>query len=61
MSRTFEDLHKELGGRLAEYEVIVSQGIVPGSLDTYEMEQIIGRIKELNAIIDIIRKYYVLS
>ncbi len=61
MSKSFEELYRDLGGRLAEYEVIVSQGIVPGSLDTYEMEQIIGRIKELNAIRDIIRKHYVIS
>ena len=59
MSRTFEDLYRELGGRLAEYEVIVSQGVVPGTLDTYDMEQIIGKIKELNAIREMIKKYYV--
>ena len=59
MSRTFEDLYRELGGRLAEYEVIVSQGVVPGALDTYDMEQIIGKIKELNAIREMIKRYYV--
>lgn len=37
--------------RLSEYEMLAKQGVIPGQLDTYELEQLIGRIKELKLIL----------
>lgn len=39
--------------RLADIEFIAKQGVIPGQLDTYELEQEIGRIKELKRTINI--------
>lgn len=58
MNKTFEDLYRDLGGRLAEYELAMNQGIAPGILDTYEKEQLIGRMRELNSIRELIKDNY---
>lgn len=43
--------------RLKAAEDITSQGVIPGQLDTYELEQMIGRIKELKHVIEFIESY----
>lgn len=48
-------LHRELQGRLAAIEHVASKGVIPGELDTYELEQLIGRIKELKNVLSLIR------
>ncbi len=37
--------------RLSEYEMLANQGAIPGQLDTSELEQLIGKIKELKLIL----------
>lgn len=38
--------------RLERMEEIAKQGVIPGQLDTMELEQLIGRIKEMKHVID---------
>ncbi len=45
------DLTQVLKSRLHFMEHYVKQGVIPGQLDTYELEQMIGRIKELKFVI----------
>ena len=45
------DLTTTLNERLQSWEKIAERGVVPGEVDTYELEQIIGRIKELKVVI----------
>lgn len=40
--------------RLAVLNSIAEKGVIPGELDTYELEQLIGRIKELTFIINLL-------
>jgi len=40
--------------RLVQLDETARQGVIPGQLDTYELEQMIGRIKEIKRIIAII-------
>lgn len=37
--------------RLIQLEEIAEQGVIPGQLDSIELQQMIGRIKELKQII----------
>ncbi len=48
------DLTHVLQGRLSSMEFIAQQGVIPGQLDTYELEQLIGRVKELKFIIKLL-------
>jgi hypothetical protein len=48
------DLNRLLKSRLIALENIAKQGVIPGQLDTYELEQMIGRIKELTLVIALI-------
>ena len=43
---------KLLHMRLSTMESIAKVGMVPGELDRYELEQLIGRIKELKFILE---------
>ena len=38
--------------RLCYLESKAKEGVIPGVQDTYELEQLIGRIKELNKVIN---------
>ena len=40
--------------RVEQLNQIAQQGVIPGQLDIYELEQMIGRIKELKRTIGII-------
>lgn len=40
-------LKEALKSRLEKLDSIAKQGVIPGELDSYELEQLIGRIKEL--------------
>lgn len=48
------DLTKALKARLIELENQAKQGVIPGELDAYELEQLIGRIKELKLVLKLI-------
>lgn len=48
------DLIRVLTSRLICIGHIADNGVVPGELDTYELEQLIGRIKELKFIINLL-------
>lgn len=48
------DLKHVLEGRLTSMDFIAKQGVIPGELDTYELEQLIGRIKEIKFIIKLL-------
>lgn len=48
------DLSHVLEGRLSNMEFVAKQGVIPGQLDTYELHQLIGRIKELKFIIKLL-------
>lgn len=42
--------------RLQRAEEIAKQGVIPGQLDTTELEQLIGRIKELKHVISFMKE-----
>lgn len=42
--------------RLQRAEEIAKQGVIPGQLDTMELEQLIGRIKELKHVISFMKE-----
>lgn len=42
-----QHLHDYLTIRLELAEELAQQGVIPGQQDTYELEQMIGRIKEM--------------
>lgn len=42
--------------RLERAEEIAKQGVIPGQLDTMELEQLIGRIKELKHVISFMKQ-----
>jgi len=44
-----------LEARLEELENLAQQGVIPGQLDSIELEQIIGRIKELKYILKLLK------
>jgi hypothetical protein len=48
------DLKQALTSRLLGLELIAQQGVIPGQLDTYELEQMIGRIKELKLVLKLL-------
>lgn len=48
------DLNHVLEGRFSSMDFIVKQGVIPGELDTYELQQMTGRIKELEFIIKLL-------
>lgn len=48
------DLKQALTSRLLGLELIAKQGVIPGQLDTYELEQMIGRIKELKLVLKLL-------
>lgn len=48
------DLIHVLQSRLVTMEHIAKHGIIPGEMDAYELEQHIGRIKELKFIIKLL-------
>ncbi len=54
MTLTMDELSQMLKLRLERAEGVAKHGVIPGQLDTYELEQMIGRIKELDHIIDFI-------
>ena len=37
--------------RLKDIDYIARQGVIPGQIDTYDLEQAIGRVKELKIVI----------
>lgn len=45
------DLKTVFNSRLDAMEQIAKQGVIPGQLDTYELEQLIGHIKELKYVL----------
>ena len=48
------DLKYVLQSRLLDFELLAKQGVIPGQLDTYELQQTIGRIKELKLILSML-------
>ena len=44
-----------LEGRLSALELVAKEGVIPGHLDIYELEQMIGRIKELKFVIHFLK------
>ncbi len=48
-----QNLIDYMKGRLIDIEIIVKQGVIPSQLDSYDLEQLIGRIKELKKTIAI--------
>lgn len=54
MTRTMDELRGILRLRLERAERIARQGVIPGELDSLELEQLIGGIKEMKHIIDFI-------
>ncbi len=48
------DLKTVLTSRLNFMERFAKQGVIPGELDTYELEQMIGRIKELKFVLNLL-------
>lgn len=48
-----EILIEYMTGRLSDIEHVAKQGVIPGQTDNYELEQLIGRIKELKRTIAI--------
>jgi len=53
MKNNIQNLIDYMKNRLIDIELIAKQGVVPGQLDTYELEQEIGRIKELKRTITV--------
>jgi hypothetical protein len=50
------DLKSSLKFRLKFLESKAQSGVIPGEQDTYELEQLIGRVKELKYVLDLIEK-----
>ena len=48
------DLQQVLTSRLICIGHIADNGVVPGELDTYELQELIGRIKELQFILKLL-------
>ena len=48
------DFRQALTARLLGLELIAKQGVIPGQQDTYELEQMIGRIKELKLVLKLL-------
>jgi len=51
------DLRCYLTCRLEMAELYAKQGIIPGQLDTIELEQLVGRIKEIKKLITKVQEY----
>jgi hypothetical protein len=50
------DLKSSLKFRLKFLESKAQDGVIPGEQDTYELEQMIGRVKELKYVLELIEK-----
>lgn len=48
------DLNQVLQSRLQFMEHYAKQGVIPGQLDTYELEQMKGRIEELKFVLELL-------
>lgn len=48
------DFKQALKARLLALEHIAKQGVIPGEMDSYELEQMIGRIKELKIMLTLL-------
>ena len=48
------ELTQLLTDRLQGLEHLATQGVIPGQLDTMDLEQLIGRIKELKLILKLL-------
>lgn len=48
------DLKTVLTSRLQFMEHYAKQGVIPGELDSIELQEMIGRIKELKFVLDIL-------
>ena len=49
-----KDILNYLKNKLANIELVVKQGVIPGELDTYEMHECISLIKKLKRMITMI-------
>lgn len=49
------DINKVLTSRLSVLGKVAEKGVIPGQLDTYDLEQTIGRIKELKLVLKLLR------
>lgn len=50
------DLKSSLTFRLKFIESKVDSGVIPGETDSIELQQLIGRVKELKYVLDMIEK-----
>lgn len=50
----YETLKNSLKSRMATLKTIAEEGVIPGVCDTYELQQLIGRIKELKFVLKLL-------
>ena len=61
MRLSVEELLKTLEARATWIDKVVQNGVVPGDIDTYELERMKGRLEELKYVIWFITENSIIS